>query len=232
MADALTIELAGETVQLLADRALYWPARSRLLIADLHLGKEDSFRHAGIAVPLGSTSEDLERLAALLARCRARALWILGDMLHGPLVDTSWRAVWQAFQAAHPDLDVVLVRGNHDRSIAAAGLSIRTVTAPVEEGPFLLCHDAPEDRAATQGRVAIGGHVHPVVRVPGFHGRFPAFVQSGGRLLLPAFSAFTGGWLVNGPSGRWVGGRTASSTRAYACMGPELLALNPGGLRC
>lgn len=231
MADALTIELAGETVELLAGRALYWPARARLLIADLHLGKEDSFRRAGIAVPLGSTSADLARLAGLLARCRARALWILGDMLHGPLVDTSWRGAWQAFQAAHPELEVVLVRGNHDRSIAAADLAIRIVTDPVADDPFLLCHDAPDDRTAADGRVAIGGHVHPVVRVPGFHGRFPAFVQTGHRLLLPAFSAFTGGWLVTGATGRSASGRADSPVQAYACMETELLALNVGRSR-
>ncbi|MEE7547733.1 hypothetical protein HF319_12415, partial [Xanthomonas sp. Kuri4-1] len=47
--------LAGETVELLGDRALYRPARRALLIADLHLGKADVFRRAGIGLPAGGT---------------------------------------------------------------------------------------------------------------------------------------------------------------------------------
>jgi hypothetical protein len=39
MAEALDLVLAGEPVRLLADRALYWPARRRLLLADLHLAR-------------------------------------------------------------------------------------------------------------------------------------------------------------------------------------------------
>ncbi len=51
--ERLSIKLADEPVVLLGDRAMYWPARSRLIIADLHLGKSHVFRQAGIAVPLG-----------------------------------------------------------------------------------------------------------------------------------------------------------------------------------
>jgi len=38
MVERLQMVLAGEAVTLLADRALYWPARQRLIVADLHLG--------------------------------------------------------------------------------------------------------------------------------------------------------------------------------------------------
>ena len=79
MAEALDLEIAGETVRLLADRALYWPARARLLIADLHLGKGDTFRAAGIPIPSGGTAHDLTRLAALVELVHACELWILGD---------------------------------------------------------------------------------------------------------------------------------------------------------
>ena len=82
-AASLPWTLAGEPVRLYAERALYWPARRRLVIADLHLGKGDTFRRHGIAVPSGGTADDLARLAGLLARTGARELWVLGDMLHG-----------------------------------------------------------------------------------------------------------------------------------------------------
>ena len=51
MADELPLLRAGEPLVLLGARALYWPARQALLLADLHLGKADVFRRAGIALP-------------------------------------------------------------------------------------------------------------------------------------------------------------------------------------
>ena len=83
MAEALDLLLGGEPVRLLADRALYWPARRRLLLADLHLGKADVFRAAGIALPRGGTGHDLARLSALVDATHAASVWILGDVLHG-----------------------------------------------------------------------------------------------------------------------------------------------------
>lgn len=51
MGNDLSLTLAGETLHLLGARALYWPTRSAMLIADLHLGKADLFRRAASACP-------------------------------------------------------------------------------------------------------------------------------------------------------------------------------------
>jgi len=195
--DALDLSLAGETLRLHADRALFWPARQRLLVADVHLGKDDAFRAAGIALPTGGTRHDLDRLAALLAATGAQALWVLGDLLHGARPDARWRDDWQRFRAQHAQLHIALIEGNHDRSAARADLGIALHTGRVVDGPFAFSH-APEPPAAGDGaRLTLCGHVHPVVRVPGLRGRFPAFVRIDDRLVLPAFSAFTGGWRID-----------------------------------
>ena len=95
-----TTSLAGERVELLADRALYWPAGETLFVADVHLGKAAAFRAGGIALPRGGTQADLARLAALLARTHARRLVVLGDFLHAAAgrvaaLDAAFRA-WRA----------------------------------------------------------------------------------------------------------------------------------------
>ena len=64
---ALDIDVAGESLRLLPDRALLWPRARTLVIADLHLGKAQHFRRAGIALPRGGTGHDLARLDRLLA---------------------------------------------------------------------------------------------------------------------------------------------------------------------
>ncbi len=71
---ALTTSLAGESVELLAERALYWPRTRTLLVADVHLGKAAAFRAGGVPVPRGATASDLARLGALVARTGAGRL--------------------------------------------------------------------------------------------------------------------------------------------------------------
>ncbi|MCF5637432.1 DEAD/DEAH box helicase, partial [Pseudomonas syringae] len=51
----LSITLAGEELWLLADKAIYYPARRALLIADAHFGKAAAYRKLGQPVPHGTT---------------------------------------------------------------------------------------------------------------------------------------------------------------------------------
>ena len=43
---ALDLKLAGETLTLLPQRAIYWSARKTLILADPHIGKDDTFHTA------------------------------------------------------------------------------------------------------------------------------------------------------------------------------------------
>ena len=47
------MELAGEQMDLLPERAVWWGARGALLVADVHLGKASTFRARGLPVPEG-----------------------------------------------------------------------------------------------------------------------------------------------------------------------------------
>lgn len=211
VADRIVLELAGERVELLGDRALYWPSRSRLLIADLHLGKADTFRRAGIALPRGGTSHDLDRLTALLSATDACSLWVLGDLLHGPLTDTHWRAGWDAWRVRHAGIDVNVLAGNHDRALASAGLDVRLPGEYFDDPPFALRH-APQVHTPLH---VLCGHVHPVVALPGMRRRWPAFWLRRGITVLPAFSRFTGGEVI----------APASGQSLVACVEGETIAL-------
>lgn len=195
---ALAVALAGEPMTLLGERALFWPARARLIIADLHLGKSHVFRRAGIAVPSGATRGDLARLAGLVAHTAARELWIVGDVLHGPSTQAAWRDAWSGWRRQHAALDVAVLAGNHDRALDGAALDVRQLGEACVDGPFQFSHIP---RAGADGRHVIAGHVHPKTAVPGVPRSWPAFWLREGITVLPAFSDFTGGHVVGGAHG-------------------------------
>jgi DNA ligase-associated metallophosphoesterase len=202
----LAIDCAGETLWLLPERALWWPARRTLFIADLHLGKAAAFRALGQPVPAGTTRRNLDRLAGLLQRHAPDHLVVLGDFLHArEALTPAVQAALGAWRAGFPRLRGTLVRGNHDRHAGDPPqvLGFSVVDEPWRLGPFAACHH-PQ---AVPGAVVLCGHVHPVARL---HGRgrdrlrLPCFVLDGQGLLLPAFGEFTGGWEVAAAPGRVV----------------------------
>jgi DNA ligase-associated metallophosphoesterase len=194
-------EIAGEPVVLFAERAMALPRHDALLVADVHWGKAAAFRAEGVPVPPGTTTDDLERLDALLDRTGARQLVVLGDLLHARTsLAPDTRLAIEAWRARRPRLAITLVRGNHDRSAGdpPAALDIRCVDAPVALGAFRLFHHPTE----TDDGYALAGHVHPRVRLTG-RGRqrltLPCFAFGPRAGLLPAFGSFTGGAVLDAP---------------------------------
>lgn len=193
--------IAGETVRLLPDRAIFRPAARSLYVADTHFGKAAAFRARGVPVPEGGTSRDLQRLNALLRETGAERLVVLGDLLHDRAGRTAdvLDAI-RRWRREHDRLDVMLVRGNHDRSAGDPpdDLRIRCVNEPHPDHPFDLRHDPERDNAhALPGSAcALAGHLHPAVRLGGSGkralGRLPCFLISDRCVVLPAFGSFTG----------------------------------------
>lgn len=192
---SLPLALAGSTVQLLPAPALWWPDGATLCIADLHLGKAATFRARGLPVPAGTTRDNLARLDALLAQWPAQRLVVLGDFLHAAEAQTpALLAAVAAWRQAHAGVEVVLVRGNHDRHAGdpPPALGITVVDEPWPMGPFACCHH-PQRHAHLH---VLAGHLHPVrsLRGPGRDRlRLPCFAVDAGLTVLPAFGAFTGG---------------------------------------
>jgi DNA ligase-associated metallophosphoesterase len=201
---ACRIALAGETIELLSERALWWPAAGVLFVADLHLGKAATFRALGQPVPGGTTQQNLARLDRLIARHAPREIVFLGDFLHAAEARTpALLAGVSDWRERHPALACTLVRGNHDSRAGdpPPALRFEIVDEPHRIGPFAACHHP--QRHPTH--FVLAGHLHPACRLYG-RGRdslrMPCFVQEEGQLILPAFGEFTGGWEVERAPGR------------------------------
>lgn len=189
-----TIEIAGQTLVLLPEKAVFLPESDTLLIADAHIGKATSFRQLGVPVPAGTTDDTLTRLTRLIERLKVRRVVFLGDFLHSArsLAPDTLATVIR-WRQTHRSLQLTLVRGNHDDRAGdpPALLEIDAVDEPLlQEGLAFCHHPRPVD-----GAFVLAGHLHPCIGVGGrahdWH-RMPCFWFSPRVGVLPAFGAFTG----------------------------------------
>ena len=193
------ITLGAESFFALAERALWWPRTRTLFVADVHLGKAESLRATGRALPIGANETDLDRISRLLGAHAAARFVILGDWVHGPasLTPELDRAL-QRFREAHASVECVLVLGNHDRQARAEGE--RWGFRVCAEGGMLdgiACwHEPPSGRVAGP---SLSGHLHPAVALHGRNERLtlPCFWRRGPSLVLPAFGALTGTFQID-----------------------------------
>jgi uncharacterized protein len=191
-------EIAVAGVPLVADLAgaLYWPEEGLLVVSDLHLEKGSAFAARGVLMPPYDTATTLERLSGLLARYAARIVVALGDNFHdggGPArLARGDRAHLLELQRGR---DWVWIAGNHDPD-PREGIG-GAFTRSLALGPLTFRHE-PAARGKTgmsdcDGEIA--GHLHPAARIVqrGRAQTRKCFATDGGRLVMPAFGAYTGG---------------------------------------
>jgi uncharacterized protein len=185
----------GHQWQAMADRALFWPTRRALIVADLHFEKASWYARSGQYLPPFDSEATLARLTALAERTSAAELWCLGDNFHdadGP--ERLSDAAHVMLEALAGRLRLVWITGNHDADAAFAGES----HAEIEVDGVILRHEAE----AGETRPELSGHFHPKIRVATAARSIsrPCFVIGGNRLLLPAFGALTGGLDARDPA--------------------------------
>jgi len=191
----LTIDLVGEHIELLPERAIRIPRLNALLLSDVHLGKAAHFRAHGLAVPDAVFTHDLDRLASLASRY-SDDIYIVGDLVH-----KTHNHEWERFAALRASWKqrVMLIVGNHDRFVDDYATSASIDLADrYDLGPFHLVHK-PDDHRDTDA-YGICGHEHPAIVLSGKSSqqiRLPAFVATSRRFLLPAFGRFTGTHVVD-----------------------------------
>ncbi|MDR9413044.1 MAG: ligase-associated DNA damage response endonuclease PdeM [Spiribacter sp.] len=213
----LSLTLGDQTLALLPEGAVFWPARQTLLVADLHLGKAGVFRRAGVAVPEGDTEQSLARLTALIHRHAVKRLILLGDSVHArPGDDPALIASLQTWRQRHARCVMTAVIGNHDRELAPLAELFEWQIEGETEGGLSLRHHPPDHAVDTPW---LAGHWHPVVYLHGGGDRLrlPAFIQAGhAGLVLPAFGGLTGGLPID----------RAPDRRRYACAGDQVIDLD------
>lgn len=189
------IEIQGRQFVLRSDATALDVERQTLLATDLHLGKDASFRAAGMPVPEGMVQSILGELSVAIEATEARRLIILGDLIHNRAsLRNELNERFQQWRSEISQVEVVLVKGNHDRHIAQtpAKWGVDIVTSLQEDGVSYI-HETSDSAIACGFQV--GGHLHPVVQLGDKVNRMRmrCFVLDEHRLVLPAFGIFKGG---------------------------------------
>ena len=189
----MRINLKGENLILHPCKAIYWPRRKALLLADLHLGKAAHFRNEGIPVPKAVQDKNLQTMADLIVEFRPERVLFLGDLFHS-FYNESWEA-FVDFLVHFPNISFELIIGNHDilndTAYEKAGLVLHE--EPYAMNPFLLSHH-PQEKII-EGWYHFHGHIHPCVHLQGRGKqtfRLPCFHFGEYHGVLPAFGDFTG----------------------------------------
>ncbi len=165
-------------------RALWISAPRLLVLADLHWGYARSHRARGNLVPLWGDAELAATLDALAADYAPATMLWLGDIVHA----AEGAAAAEAY-LARSAVPITVLAGNHDRRWPGA------VRRSLRDGDWFFHHgDRAEPVPAPCTEVV--GHHHPAVHLgsgPGQRLKLPALVDTGRRLILPAFSPWAAG---------------------------------------
>ncbi len=190
-----TLQLAGETLEILPQRAVWWAAKRMLLLADLHIDKGAHFRKAGVPVSGTLMQQELQRLDALVQFRPPSHLIILGDLFHSQANQET--EAFNTWAAAQP-FSIELLLGNHDRHAARSLAATVSRSWQRVEPPFLLTHEPPNPAEPATG-YALCGHLHPRLTLSGRGQqtlKLPCFYFNDRYAVLPAFASLAGGYAV------------------------------------
>jgi DNA ligase-associated metallophosphoesterase len=174
----VTLEVSGQTLWLLPQRAVFLPESDTLILADAHVG---------------ATEESLTVLSGLVRRLEVTRIIFLGDFLHAARSDPTAMAALLRWRERHGSLELTLVRSRLETRVVEppAILDIQAFDEPLMHRGLALCHrPQPVD-----GAFVLAGHLYPCVSIGGrahdWH-RLPCFWFSPRSGVLPAFGTFTG----------------------------------------
>ena len=192
--DKVKLEIRTKEIELLPEKALFIQEERILVLADLHFGKVNHFRQAGLPVPQSANQKNTETLIDLINEKNPARTIFLGDLFHSHY-NEEWEVVGQIVNN-FPACRFVLVRGNHDimseQQYRRKGIE---VIEHEQIDDLILTHEPMNKAEILKGNINLAGHLHPGARLQG-KGRqsltLPCFWFSENQIILPAFGSFTG----------------------------------------
>ncbi len=190
----MKLNIRTKELELLPEKALFIQEERTLVVADLHFGKVNHFRQAGLPVPPSANQKNAETLIDIINKKKPVRTIFLGDLFHSHY-NEEWEVVGQIVYN-FPACRFALVRGNHD--IMSEQQYRRKGIEVIEQeqiGDLILTHEPMNKAEIVKDNINLAGHLHPGARLQG-KGRqalmLPCFWASENQIILPAFGSFTG----------------------------------------
>jgi len=161
-----------------ARRAAFFESASTLVLADTHIGRDES---SAVSLPLGEATDLRDRLGDLLARFDPQTVVIAGDVVHtfGGVSQQSRESLARLeTTCTDADTELVLVAGNHDTGLKPAwdGPVVTEYALDGAAMKTVVCHGHEEPTTPADRYVC--GHVHPTIEIEGV--RHPCTLYDGG----------------------------------------------------
>jgi putative SbcD/Mre11-related phosphoesterase len=188
-----------------SDHALYLSKSRTVIIADLHLGYEGALHEEGVSIPRFQKGIMMDRIERIIERYGPKKVIINGDFKHefSKNLSQEWDDVNDVLNLLVDEVDVELVRGNHDNYLltilAKKGLDLKD---RIESQGMKITHGHKE--VEWDGTLIIG-HEHPSLQLRDEIGasiKRPCFLISDSVIVLPAFSPLATG--TNAASMRFI----------------------------
>ncbi len=153
----------------LIDLGLYIKESKTLVIADLHLGYEESLNKKGVFVPRLQFKDIYLRLEKMLAKIKTETIVITGDLKHefGVIRDTEWKNIFKLIDLfLKHSKNLIIIKGNHD--VTLPWITRKKGIELVEYykiGDILICHgdEILNNEDFNKSKIIIIGHEHPAI---------------------------------------------------------------------
>ena len=151
--------------------SLYIKKHKVLVIADIHLGYEESLNIRGVLIPRMQFKEVYENLNNLLNNLDVNTVVITGDFKHefGVISETEWRNTLQIIDLILKHTKrLILIKGNHDVNLGP--IARKRNVEIIEYAKFeniLICHgdEILDNNYFEKSEIILIGHEHPAIGI-------------------------------------------------------------------
>ncbi len=152
-------------------KSLWFPKKKILIVADLHLGYEESLNEQGLLVPRLMFKQTKKEIKELL-KLKPRLIIINGDLKHrfGKISQQEWHECFEILDILLKKCKVILIKGNHDTILEPIakkkGLEIKDFYCFNKSN---ICvthgHKIFSNKKVHNSKVLIIGHEHPAISI-------------------------------------------------------------------
>jgi hypothetical protein len=163
------------------DLALYLPKYKAVVIADSHIGYEESLQKQGVMVPMLQFKDILKRLERIFSSAEVEQIIFNGDIKHefGTISRQEWKETFELLDFLQKFGKVTLIKGNHDTILGPLAMRKNLgIKDHIVLGDVFITHGHNLFEIPKGIKTVVIGHEHPAVTLKegGRYEKFKCFL--------------------------------------------------------